>query len=206
MVKTFFSFEFPQLVFSNPSRAINELFFFKLRPIDSYILPGFEHAAPTLLLSKIIHALAEIFPFRHVSKLLIKVIRRDVKLCLCMTYLSLRLQVWFTSSWDVTQRYLFLCQKCLYTLCLLRCIKIRNQNLFWSYGIGKWVWPFFVNTLLHNLLISPWFLLENESHLFPIKDYFSLVMILGSFPLKMIVGSTPSVPSANTVSCTVNLR
>ena len=71
-----------------------------------------------------------------------------------------------TSWWDIAKRWHFLCQKCFYTICLLCSVSIGNQNLFGSYRISKWIWPFCVNPLLHDILIALSFLLKHNSHAF----------------------------------------
>ena len=68
-----------------------------------------------------------------------------------------------------SKRCHFICQKCLYTICLLCSVNIGNQNFFESYPNCKWIGPFCVNPLLHDVLIAPSFLLNHISHAFVVR-------------------------------------
>ena len=65
--------------------------FLKLRTIDSFILPTFDHATPTDLIIKILLTLADIL-LDKLASYHQSVLQRDVGLCLWMAYLLWRLQ------------------------------------------------------------------------------------------------------------------
>ena len=167
--------------------------------IDSFIPLIFFHAWPTHFIIKILRWLAGNLPSTYNSKCLSRWSSKRRR----TSFLNGLLTVTSTTCTrdvhpcGILQRDVhYLCQMYLYTICLLYSVNISNQNLFVSYHLGKWVWPFFVNSLLHDVLIAPSFLLKHKSHAF-VVDSSSFVVIRRPFPLKMIVGRTLSTLSAN---------